>query len=71
LIVKARFKSAGERDFSVGWYSAVLDREKRIKPLGDYLKPEMTPEQKRLKGERDVGDMFRRLAQKGETDGSR
>jgi hypothetical protein len=52
---------------SIGWYSTVLPQQKRVKPLGEYLKPEPTAEEKRAAGAAQVAAMLDRMARKAKT----
>lgn len=58
-------KANGEQSLAIGWHAEAFARTKRMKPLGDYFKPELTAEQKRIKGASDVAAMLRRMEKKG------
>lgn len=48
----------------IGWEARRFHYMKQPKPLAAYLKPDLTPEQKREKGAKDLLANFKRLAKK-------
>lgn len=65
-------KARAEQSVSIGWHTEAFARTKTMKKLDEYLKPALSPEQKRAKGNRAVIEMMMRAAKKqGKTDGAR
>lgn len=58
----ARFKARTENEVAIGWQVEKFAREgKSMKPLGDYLRPLLAPEQRRSQGSLRALQMFQRL----------
>lgn len=56
----------------IGWNVRNLHHVQRLKPLADYLKPALAPDEKREQGAKKVRAMFERMAKKkGASDGPR
>jgi hypothetical protein len=64
-------KAAAHQAVSIGWNAEAFRRTKTMKKLDEYLKPALSPEQKRAKGNRAVLDMMLRAKKRGATDGAR
>jgi len=48
----------------IGWHARNLHYVEKLKPLAEYLKPPLTPEEKREQGAKKVRAMFERMAKK-------
>lgn len=55
-------KAKGSLATMIGWEARRFHYLKQPKPLAEYLKPELSPEQKREKGARDMLAKFKRIA---------
>lgn len=65
-------KGAADLATMTGWHTEAFQRTKRMKPLADYLRPVMSPEDRRTAGAREVSRMFDALiAKQGNEDGIR
>lgn len=71
MIVGARLKATHQQALLIGWHARNLHYVKDLKPIGHYLRPAQSPDQKREQGARDVLAMMKRAAKKGKTDGAR
>jgi hypothetical protein len=49
---------------ATGWHAVSFDRTKNVKPLGEYLKPALTPEQQRELDAQRVRQAFERRIKK-------
>lgn len=70
MIVGARMESQGDLATMIGWNAEAFARTKKMKPLGDYLKPAPTPEGRRDKGASEVKRMLDRMIAKQEKEGA-
>jgi hypothetical protein len=64
LIVGARVKARFDLATMIGWEARRFHHMKAPKPLAEYLKPPLTPEEKREQGAQKVRAMFQRMAKK-------
>lgn len=64
MIVGARMKGNFDLALAAGWHAVAFDRTKTVKPLGEYLKPPLTPEQQREKDAQKVRQAFERRIKK-------
>lgn len=64
LIAGARLEGTSDLAVMIGWNGEAFARTKTIKPLAEYLKPPLSPEEKRRQGARKVRAMFERIAKK-------
>ena len=73
MIVGARMKARNEGEIAIGWQVERFAREgKKMKPLGKYLEPEPSLQQRQEQGSRDVMRMLDRMVAKQEAqDGTR
>ncbi len=53
---------------AIGWHTRNLHYIDKLKPLGDYLKPEPTQAEKREAEAAKVAAMFERMARKAQVD---
>lgn len=62
-------KASADKALSIGWNAEAFARTKRMKPLGEYLKPAPSPEGRRAKGTSDVKRMLDRMIAKQKKEG--
>ena len=50
----------------IGWNAEAFARTKQMKPLPEYLKPALSPEQQRAEGAQGLRSMIQRMKKKQE-----
>jgi hypothetical protein len=64
--MKARFDLAT----MIGWHGEAFARTKTVKPLSEYLKPPLAPEDRRRRGAERVREMLIRMESKQKKKGA-